>query len=194
METLQVKLPEARLSFADIYEAKPDKDGKNPRYASAFLIDPSTKVGKKTLKMLKAGVAELSKKAFKGKKLPADRICIKDGDGYDYDGYEGMYFVRARSKHRPVIVDNKVRPVSSEDDHNAPYSGCYVSAVITLWAQDNEFGRRINASLEAIQFIGHGDKFAGGGGVDAKSVFEAVDVNDDDDDADDDDDDDEAPF
>ncbi|MWN55950.1 ssDNA-binding protein, partial [Escherichia coli] len=42
-------------------------------------------------------------------------------------------------------------------------AGCYVNAVIDIWAQDNNFGKRINASLGGVQFLRDGDAFAGGG-------------------------------
>jgi len=43
------------------------------------------------------------------------------------------------------------------------YSGCYVNAIIDLWAQDNQFGKRINATLLGVQFAYDGDAFASGG-------------------------------
>lgn len=35
--------------------------------------------------------------------------------------------------------------------------------MIDVWAQDNNFGKRINASLGGVQFLRDGDAFAGGG-------------------------------
>ncbi|MDC5277565.1 DUF2815 family protein, partial [Acinetobacter baumannii] len=44
-----------------------------------------------------------------------------------------------------------------------PYAGCYVNAAIELWCQDNNYGKRINASLRGVQFLKDGEAFAGGG-------------------------------
>jgi hypothetical protein len=35
--------------------------------------------------------------------------------------------------------------------------------VVEIWAQDNNYGKRINASLKGVQFVRDGDAFAGGG-------------------------------
>ena len=35
--------------------------------------------------------------------------------------------------------------------------------MIDIWAQDNNFGKRVNASLGGVQFLRDGDAFAGGG-------------------------------
>ncbi|MDQ9777799.1 DUF2815 family protein, partial [Acinetobacter baumannii] len=32
-----------------------------------------------------------------------------------------------------------------------------------LWCQDNNYGKRINASLRGVQFLKDGEAFAGGG-------------------------------
>jgi hypothetical protein len=54
-----------------------------------------------------------------------------------------------------------------------PYSGCYVNAVIELWAQDNKFGKRINASLMGVQFLRDGQRLSGGG-VASADDFQAI--------------------
>ena len=53
-----------------------------------------------------------------------------------------------------------------------PYSGCYVNASIELWAQDNNYGKRINASLRGVQFYRDGDAVAGGGGPASEDEFD----------------------
>ncbi|WP_244126983.1 ssDNA-binding protein, partial [Xylella fastidiosa] len=52
-------------------------------------------------------------------------------------------------------------PLAAQDGR--PYAGCYVNANIELWAQDNNYGKRINASLGGVQFLRDGEAFAGGG-------------------------------
>ena len=53
------------------------------------------------------------------------------------------------------------------------YAGCYVNASIEFWAQDNNFGKRINAQLRGVQFNGDGDAFSAGRPADADE-FEEV--------------------
>ncbi|WP_155814796.1 ssDNA-binding protein, partial [Serratia symbiotica] len=90
------------------------------------------------------------------------KICLHDGDEKaEYEGYPGNKFFSASNKARPRIVDRDNTILVQADGR--PYAGCYVNAVIDIWAQDNKFGKRINASLGGVQFYQDGDAFAGGG-------------------------------
>lgn len=118
-----------------------------------------------------------------------------------YDGYEGTLFVSA---NRPVKLDEfaqikngtKKRPVRiigprknargkfdelTENDPYAPYSGCFANVIIRIYGHEGKDGQpsRINASLEAVQFAKHGERF-GYGGVDVDSVFDEEEVGEDD--------------
>ena len=66
-------------------------------------------------------------------------------------------FISAANKKRPTVVDRDNSPLTSED--GKPYSGCYVDGVVRLWWQDNQFGKRINASLEVVRFRKDGEAF-----------------------------------
>ena len=46
------------------------------------------------------------------------------------------------------------------EEDGRPYGGCYVRAVLDLWAQDNKWGKRINCTLKGVQFIKDGDAFS----------------------------------
>ena len=92
----------------------------------------------------------------------ADKLCLHDGDAKaDYEGFEDNKYVSARSKTRPTVFDGQRQELTQAD--GKPYSGCYVNASLELWAQDNSFGKRINAQLRGVQFLRDGDAFAGGG-------------------------------
>ena len=65
----------------------------------------------------------------------------------------------ARSKTKIMVADRDKSPLSAQD--GKPYAGCYVDASIELWAQDNNFGKRVNATLRWVQFRRDGDAFAG---------------------------------
>ncbi|MNP47458.1 hypothetical protein D3C76_1415120 [compost metagenome] len=55
-----------------------------------------------------------------------------------------------------------------------PYSGCYVNVIVDIWAQDNSYGKRINAQLQGIQFVRDGEAFSGGGTSADASDFEEI--------------------
>ena len=122
---------------------------------------------------IEAAVEEVGKAKW-GVKWPAekkamkvkDRLALHDGDTKtQYAGYEGMFYVSAGNKVRPTVIDRDRSPLTAQD--GKPYAGCYVNASIELWAQDNTFGKAINASLRGIQFAADGEAFSGGGSADA---------------------------
>jgi hypothetical protein len=47
-------------------------------------------------------------------------------------------------------------------DDGTLYSGCYVVVHVNIWAQDNQFGKRINCGLLGVQFYKDGEAFSGG--------------------------------
>ena len=55
-----------------------------------------------------------------------------------------------------------------------PYSGCHVNVIIDVWAQDNQYGKKINAQLQGIQFLRDGEAFSGGGVAADQSDFEEI--------------------
>jgi len=102
------------------------------------------------------------------KGIPAGlKTPLRDGGEKSHiDGYgEDVMFINANNKARPEIRDRDGRTPLAEED-GRPYAGCYVHAILQLWAQDNKWGKRINASLLGIQFAGDGDAFSGGAKAD----------------------------
>ena len=162
----KVQLKNVRLSFAAIYKAKGFGGGRGddngePKFSANFLIDPETREGKVNIgKMEDAIDYAISNHKWEGKtpKFPEAKLPLRDGDNSDRDEYEGVMFVSASNAKRPRVLDADKLDVSEGDD-GAPYSGCYVDAIVRVWAQDNKFGKRINASLEGIRFRDDGDAF-----------------------------------
>jgi hypothetical protein len=96
----------------------------------------------------------------------ADKTCLHSGDlKSNYDGFEGMMYISARNPLKPSVVDTNRSPLVAEDGR--PYAGCYVNAVLELWTQDNNYGKRVNATLMGVQFYKDGESFVGGGVADA---------------------------
>jgi hypothetical protein len=85
-----------------------------------------------------------------------------------------MIYVSAGSPENrpPKIVDRNPSRVIKESDGRI-YAGCYVNAIVRLWCQDNEHGKRLNASLEAVQFVKDGEAF-GAKAIDPMSAFENI--------------------
>lgn len=161
-----IKLNNVRLSFPVLFEAKSfdDTPGSKKEFSASFLMSKEHPA----VAELKAAFAKMAtdKWGEKGPKLLGDlfrddRLCLHDGDRKDYEGYSGSYFVRANNSVRPLTLDRARNPVTEQD--GKLYSGCYVNATISLWTQDNKWGKRINATLRGVQFFADGEAFSGGG-------------------------------
>ena len=176
----KVHLKEVRITFPAVFEPKQVNGQGDPKYSASFLI---AKDHPQKVEVERAIVAAAKEKWGEKKYMEvlkalkaSDKIAMHDGDSKsDYDGYAGSYFINASNKVRPLVIDGQRAPLTAND--GKPYSGCYVNAIIEVWAQDNNFGKRINASLLGVQFVKDGERLAGGG-VASADDFEAVDAQD----------------
>jgi len=160
-----------RLSFARLFTPKAFRKDQTPRYEGTFLLDVTNKAHAATIAEIKATTKALLTEHF-GDKIPKGVVtCFGDGNTKEYDGYEGMFYISSSNKTRPNVVDRGRSPLAEAD--GKPYSGCYVIGTITLWIMDNEFGRRVNANLRAVQFVKDGVAF-GVKPVDAEEEFEKL--------------------
>ena len=172
---MKVHLKDVRISFANIFEAKQVQGQGDAKFSAAFLF-PKTHPQKAEIER---AIVESAKEKWADKYgdvlkslKAADRLCMHDGDAKpDADAYPGNLFVNASNKTRPLVIGPQREPLVAAD--GKPYSGCYVNAIIEVWAQDNQFGKRINASLLGVQFLRDGDRLAGGG-IAAADDFEAI--------------------
>lgn len=177
---MKIKLQNVRLAFPQLFEAKTVNGEGEPAFSASFLMSPDHPAVKELEKAIEAvGVAKWGQKWPQVKKelTAKDRTALHDGDTKaEYAGFPDNMFVSARNKVRPTIIDQDRSPLVQADGR--PYAGCYVNAIIELWAQDNNFGKRINASLSGVQFFKDGDAFAGGS-VACVDDFDDLSVDDD---------------
>ena len=192
---MKVKLLAARLAFAALFEPKSVGSGADAkeRFSAAFALDPKTPPmiesapGKWAPSSWEDIIHTLAKAKYKDKwegilkeLYQKDRVAFRAGpltkDGEVYQGFEGKWAINASNDAKPLILDNALDPETGRLRRltvvdGRPYNGCYVNAVLDVWAQDHsnpQFGKRINASLKSVQFIRDGDAFGGGApGTDA---------------------------
>lgn len=184
----EVKLKNVRLSFANIYkpqDPQTNDDGElvAGKYKANFLMPKGASETEANVRSMKA-VVEAAKVAKWGKNLPKlkpDKVCLRDGDLEDWDGYAGQLYVSANNLSKPVVVKRN-REAALAGEKGSPYPGCYVNAIVRVWIQDSpKYGKRVNATLEAVQFVSDGEPF-GAKPVDPNDAFD--DLGDDDGDGD----------
>lgn len=152
-----IKLKNVRLSFPSLFK-RASFDGQEGKYEATFLLNKETHA--ETIKEIQDAIKEKITVDLKGAKLGADKICLKDGDNIEYDGYAGHFSIKGSNSKRPMVIDRDKTPLTEDD--NKIYAGCYVNAIIELWSQNNNYGKRINANLLGVQFFADGEPFGDG--------------------------------
>lgn len=167
MKTL---LTDVRLSFPVLFEPKPFSAGDAPRYSAHGLIridEQGELLAKVKVDMASAATAKWGEKWNNQSFRKSVRLCLFSGAEKDqYAGYDESVMVVSANANpeagnpRPTIVDRDRSPLTAGD--GKPYAGCYVNMLVSFWAQDNQYGKRINAQLLGVQFLRDGDAFGGG--------------------------------
>jgi len=172
---MKVTIVDVRLAFPSVFKATVPKGSTGEAaFSAAGLMGPSHP----GIKLLNDAFVVLAKEKW-GTKADAilkaikakDHLCLHDGNNKaDYEGFADQWFISTRSKVRPSVFNlDKTELVEAD---GVIYSGCYVDMNVELWAQDNQFGKRINAQLRGIRFRRKGDAFAGGSSAAGADDFE----------------------
>lgn len=160
---MKLILKDVRLAFPVLWTPEPFEGGNDPTpyFSASFLIPKNDPRIAEINKLIEATAAERwgAKAATMLKSAKANnKLFLKDGDLKNYDGFEGMYYVSARSKVRPRVLDRSKNPLVESD--GKPYGGCYVLAILdTFGYEKGSIG--IGAGLQGVQFMRDGDAFGG---------------------------------
>lgn len=175
-ETVFIK--DARLSYFYGFEPFKGEDGDGKYCAHAIIAVDHPAVAAIKAAMRKVAVERWKNKAEEVlQQLAAqDKLCIHRGDVNKpgQEAYAGKLFVSASNDRQPkiaVTLNGVTQEIDKSSDY-APYSGCIANVIIDVWAQDNKYGKRINASLTGVQFKKHDTRLSGGGRASSLDEFE----------------------
>ena len=174
----QVLLPNVRLGYPTLWEAKAIKGDPNakPRFGAQLYL---SKDDKKTKVKIDAEIKRLCDEHFDGQVKSKNISFLKDGDGDDGDANtEGCWIIsanRAASQGRPQVVDRNPNVALIPED-GRPYAGCHCNVLVAVYKPKG--WDKICASLEIVQFAADGEPF-GAGRVDAAAVMPGLDEDDD---------------
>jgi len=175
-----VKLNNVRTSYFYGFEGFKDPDDPTKiSFPSHFLMAPDHP-GVALVKAAQRAAAVAMWKDKADEMLQAlagqDRLCLHSGNisKAGNPDYKDLLYVSGNAKRRFTIVDADRSILTAKDGR--PYSGCYVNAIIQVWAQNNKWGKRINAQIAGVQFLRHGEAF-GGGRLAAPTEFDAIDAS-----------------
>jgi hypothetical protein len=171
-----IRVDNVRVSFLRIFKPKANDKG-DEKFAATLLIDKKHPdydlLVQQVLISAKEKWKDDTAAVMKAMKL-SDKICIHDGDSKPkYPEYHGLMYINAYNDIKPTAYGKDGKVLESDD--GTLYSGCYANVIIDTWAQDNEFGQRVNAELMGIQFHADGENLGGGGKTAAASDFDLPD-------------------
>lgn len=163
----KIKLQNVRLSFPSLFQQAAFGGVSTGKYEATFILDK--KEHAQVIGQIEAEIARIQKDDIKSK-VASDKVCLKDGDDMGRTEYEGKMTIKASTKKRPLVIDREKSPITEDD--NVVYAGCYVNAIVSLWGQNNQYGKRVNAQLDGVQFVRDGEPFGDGGiSADAFDAF-----------------------
>jgi len=166
---MKVLLKNVRLSFPSLFKTEVYAGEDTEKYAATFLIPKSDT---KTVASIEQACKQaLVEKYGEGKVPKGFKMPLVDGDDKEYQGYADHVCIKANTKKRPTLVNRDKTPIVEED--GILYGGCYVNASIDVWVMDNSYGKKVLASLNAIQFVKDGEAF--GNKSDALDDFDDLD-------------------
>lgn len=178
-----IVIKNVRLAFPDLREAV-QFEGKGPAsFKATFLVTP----GSDSDTLIQATILKVAQAEWKDKYAPilaqikasgSQKFCYVDGNTKAYDGYAGNMALSASRRQEdgaPKLIDQLMNELAA--DSGKPYGGCVVNAKVQFWAQDNQFGKGIRATLVVVQFVRDGAAFSGSGPANTDGM-EPVEVED----------------
>ena len=165
--TIQIK--DVRLSYPHLFKPWAQNDDQEKKYSARVLLPINTHGAE--IKAIQQFLLKMQQESFKAR-IPNDKLFLRDGNLTGKPEDAGCWYIAASDSIRPQVVGKRREPLTEEDD--AVYGGCYVNILIRPWAQNNKYGKRINANLCAVQFVRDGERF-GNARPDVNEHFEAED-------------------
>lgn len=167
-KTLTIGL--VRFSYLHIWEPQTG-DIDTGKYSASFLIPKSdTKTTEQIQKAIKEVFSENTDKL--GTKMSAVRSPLRDGNEKDAEEYENCFFLNAKSKDRPGIVDKHCNPIIDKFDIK---SGDYGFASISLFPYNQNGNKGIGVALNHIMKVKDGESL-GGDRISADKAFADIDT------------------
>jgi len=158
-ETEKIVTGLVRFIYPNVITPRAFKEGQEKKYSTMVVID------KTDTATVEAILDKITAAKDAGKLKGTFKQPLKDGDAEfpDDANFKGKYFLNARSKFKPGVVDAYKKPIT---DPEIFYGGCYGRAVLTFLAY-SEGSKGVCARLKAVQKIKDGERVGGGDNTDA---------------------------
>lgn len=144
-------IQKARCSFPRLYGSD-DRDGQT--FGPGITLVLESDAHARVLEDIKTEMKKVIAENQKLKKNPpsGERLCLREADRDELKYKPGNLILKANCKQPPIVLHPDGKTIMTEADDKI-YSGCYVNAKIEIWGQANQYGRRVNAKLLAVQYV-----------------------------------------
>jgi len=149
-----IMLTNVRVSFPHLF-TPPVISGETGKCGAILMLEPGKQAP--LINAIEKEIAAVQKDKFKGRKLPSDKLCLRDGEDKGRPEYDGYSVLSANSRKAPIVIAANGQTVIASEENSPIYAGCFVNAKVRLWGQDNTYGKRVNAELVSIQFACDGE-------------------------------------
>lgn len=164
MKSIKIQTGLCRLSYAYVFEPRPNDDPTQKAKYSASIIIPKTE--KRTLAAIKEAVSKLRQDPeARGIWGGSDRGIhepLHDSDTdelkCDDEAYKNTYFMNASSTRKPKLFSKDRTEIIDPEEL---YSGCWCQFQINLFCYSNSGSKGIGVGLTAIRKIKDGDALGG---------------------------------
>lgn len=170
-----IKLFEVRLSYPHIVAPARVMNSTRETYSGTFIcnFDPASRdLVSSVLRGAWKSLLKIKDRDITNDDIPPGKSFMSNGNHKKQPEYKGFLIISASetTERRPKVYDRNGNLTS---DPNACYAGCLVNAIIRPWAQDNEYGQRVNAGLVGVQFCADFERL-GAPVIQADNLFEGV--------------------
>lgn len=175
----RLRVGPARLSYTHVFKPYVSEGSAEGKYQTNILISKEdTKTIEAVNAAIEAAIAEGVTKRWKGNKPKKLDLPLRDGDEKENGGeaYADMYFLNAKTKNKPQIVDKHGALITDEEEL---YSGVWAIVTISFYAYDVNGNKGIACALDNLMKYKDDTKF--GGGASAATDFADIHFDDDDD-------------
>jgi hypothetical protein len=107
---------------------------------------------------------DIIKERNKGADIKDDLKFVRDGNPTKKPEYKDAFIVASRETEKPTVLHpDKSEMESPAEIKKEIKAGYYIDMLVQPWWQDNEHGKRINASIRAVRLRREGPLIAEGG-------------------------------
>ena len=172
-----VLVSDVRISYPHLDAAWSKKADETKKFSGVGILPVATH--QPAIDLLLEVVQDILKEHNKGKDIADKDIFVRDGKPTKKPEYAGAWTINASETEKPTVLHpDKSEMESPSEIKSEIKAGYYTDMLIQPWWQDNEHGKRVNASLRAVRLRREGPVIAEGG----ISKDEAISSFDDDDD------------